>query len=126
MAGDANELEELLKLYTTEVQEVARGARKLILAAVPEADEMVDLSARVIGYGYGQNYKDLICTIILSKGGVKLGIVGGATLPDPNGLMEGAGKKHRYVVLNEPADLEKAGLKELIRRKAGKQKVSKQ
>ena len=118
MAGNSKELEELLNLYTTDVQEVARGARKLILAAVPEADEMVDLPARVIGYGYGQNYKDLICTIILSKGGVKLGIVGGATLPDPNGLMEGAGKKHRYVVLNEPADLKKAGLKELIRQKA--------
>jgi hypothetical protein len=115
MAGNSKELEELLNLYTTDVQEVAREARKLILAAVPEADEMVDLPARVIGYGYGQNYKDLICTIILSKGGVKLGIVGGATLPDPNGLMEGAGKKHRYVVLNEPADLKKAGLKELIR-----------
>src|SRR5688572_25299133 len=103
MVGNSKELEELLNLYTPDVQEVARGARKLILATVPEASEMVDLPARVIGYGYGQNYKDLICTIILSKGGVKLGIVGGATLPDPNGLMEGAGKKHRYVVLNEPA-----------------------
>jgi hypothetical protein len=118
MADNSKEVEELLNLYTTDVQEVARGARKLILAAVPEADEMVDLPARVIGYGYGQNYKDLICTIILSKGGVKLGIVGGAALPDPNGLMEGAGKKHRYVVLNEPADLKKPGLKELIRQKA--------
>ena len=118
MAGNSKELEELLNLYTTDVQEVALGARKLILAVVPEANEMVDLSARVIGYGDGQNYKDLICTIILSKGGVKLGIVGGATLPDPSGLMEGAGKKHRYVVLNQPADLKKKGLKELIRRKA--------
>lgn len=122
MAGNSKELEELLNLYTPDVQEVALGARKLILAAVPEADEMVDLPARVIGYGYGQNYKDLICTIILSKGGAKLGIVGGATLPDPNGLMEGAGKKHRYVVLNEPADLKKAGLRELIKQKAESRK----
>ena len=118
MAGNWKELDELLNLYKTDVQELARGARKLILAAVPEADEMVDLPARVIGYGYGQNYKDLICTIILSKGGVKLGIVGGATLPDPNVLMEGAGQKHRYVVLNEPADLKKVGLKKLIKQKA--------
>ena len=122
MADNSKELEELLNLYSTDVQEVARGARKLILATVPEADEMVDLPARVIGYGFGQNYKDLICTIILSKGGVKLGIVGGATLPDPNGLMEGAGKKHRYVVLNEPADLKKAGLKELLKQKAESRK----
>ena len=122
MADNSKELEELLNLYTTDVQEVARGARKLILATVPEADEMVDLPARVIGYGFGQTYKDLICTIILSKGGVKLGIAGGATLPDPNGLMEGTGKKHRYVVLNEPADLKKAGLRELIKQKAESRK----
>ena len=120
--GNSKELEELLNLYTPEVQELARGARKLILAAVPKANEMVDPSARVIGYGYGQNYKDLICTIILSKGGVKLGIVGGATLSDPSGLMEGAGKKHRYVLLNEPADLKKAGLRELIKQKAESRK----
>ena len=122
MADNSKELEELLNLYTPDVQEVARAARKLILATVPEADEMVDLPARVIGYGYGQNYKDMICTIILSKGGVKLGIVGGASLPDPNGLMEGPGKKHRYVVLNEPADLKKPGLKELIKQKAQSRK----
>jgi len=119
MADTSKELEELLNLYAANVQEVALGARKLILAAVPDANEMVDLSAKVIGYGYGENYKDLICTIILSKSGVKLGIVGGAALPDPNGLMEGAGKKHRYVVLNEPGDLKKAGLRELIREKIG-------
>ena len=118
MASNSKEFEELLNLYTPDVQEVARGARKLILATVPEANEMVDLPARVIGYGFGQNYKDLICTIILSKSGVKLGIVGGATLPDPHSLLEGAGKKHRYVVLNEPADLKKAGLKELILHKS--------
>jgi hypothetical protein len=60
----------------------------------------------------------MICTIILSKKEVKLGIVGGASLADPNHLMEGAGKKHRYVVLNEVADLKKKkGIAELIRAK---------
>lgn len=90
----------------------------MILKVVPEANEMVDAPARVIGYGHGDGYKDMICTIILSKGGVKLGIVGGASLPDPNGLLEGAGKKHRYVVLNDPADLKKKGIKELLRAKS--------
>ena len=115
MKNSTQELDELLAAYPASVQEVARGLREIVSAAVPQADEMVDSSARVIGYGFGAGYKDLICTIILSKGGVKLGMVGGASLRDPNGLLEGAGKRHRYVALNSVADLKKKGLKELIK-----------
>jgi hypothetical protein len=50
----------------------------------------------------------------LSKKGIKLGLVGGATLPDPRGLLEGSGKVHRYVQLSKPADLKKVGLKTLV------------
>jgi hypothetical protein len=118
MKTSTKELDELLSQYPANVQEVARGLRKLILAAVPGSNEMVDAPARVIGYGHGAGYKGMICTIILSKKEVKLGMVGGASLPDPNGLLEGAGKKHRYVVLNEAADLKrKKGIAELIRSK---------
>ena len=115
MPNSAKEVDELLSSYPTEVQKTALGARKLILATLPGALEMVDVPARVIGYGRSVSYKDMICTIILSKNGVKLGIVGGAALPNPNGLMEGPGKKHRYVVLNTPHDLKKPGLKQLIK-----------
>ena len=120
MKTSNKELDDLLAQYPANVQEVARGLREIIIAAVPDADEMVDAPARVIGYGHGAGYKGMICTIILSKKEVKLGIVGGASLPDPNGLMEGAGKKHRYVVLNEAADLiGKKGIAELIRQNSG-------
>jgi hypothetical protein len=115
MANSTKEIDELLSTYPPNVQEAAHRARKLILATLPGVLEMVDIPARVIGYGHSASYKDLLCTIILSKGGVKLGIVGGAALPDPNGLMEGTGKKHRYVVLNTPGDLKKPGLSQLIK-----------
>lgn len=118
MKNSNKELDDLLSAYPANVQEVALGARKLILAAAPDANEMVDAPARVIGYGHGDGYKGMICTIILSKQGVKLGFVGGASLPDPNGLLEGAGKKHRYVVLDAAADLEKKGIAELIKAKS--------
>ena len=117
MSNSTKEVNDLLSAYPADVQKIALGARELVLATIPGALEMVDAPARVIGYGTSVNYKDMICTIILSKKGVKLGIVGGAALPDPNGLMEGAGKKHRYVVLNNPADLKKPGLKELLKSK---------
>ena len=110
-----SEFDALLASYAHSVQETARAARRLVLAVLPGATEVVDAKTRVIGYGYGSGYRDMICTLILSKGGVKLGLVGGAELPDPRQLMEGAGKVHRHVALTAPADVSRPGVKPLVR-----------
>ena len=60
-------------------------------------------------------YKGCVCTLILSKTGVKLGIAYGAAMPDPKGLMRGAGKVHRHVALQNLADLKQPGVKALIK-----------
>jgi hypothetical protein len=91
----ARTLKELLAKYPEDVQKLALQTRKLIRQQVRKAMETVDNSAPVVGYGDGPGYKDTICTMILSKSGVKLGLVRGATLPDPDKLMEGSGKVHR-------------------------------
>lgn len=108
-------LEELLADYPREVQTLARQTRAFVLDLLPNAQQFVDGSGPYIGYGYGAGYKDLVCTIIVSKGGVKLGVVGGATLPDPKGLLEGSGKVHRHIVVKTADDLRKPGVKPLIR-----------
>ena len=105
----------LLASYSKGVQDTARAARQLILGLIPGAIEVVDAKTAVIGYGYGTGYKDMVCTLILSKGGVKLGLVGGASLPDPRKLLEGSGKVHRYIPLARPADLRRPGLRPLLR-----------
>ena len=56
-----------------------------MLDLIPDAKEVLDRSARVVGYGFGTGYKDTVCAIILSQKGVKLGLGEGASLPDPNG-----------------------------------------
>src|SRR5262245_4208541 len=109
-----NDVEAFLKLYPAEVGELARAARKLIKKIVPKAEEKLDTSAKVIGFGYGPGYKGVVCTLILSKTGVKLGIPYGASMPDPEGLLRGAGKVHRHVVLENAADLKEPGVKALI------------
>jgi hypothetical protein len=108
------DVEELLMLYPSEVQDLALAARELIHELVPGASELVDASARVIGYGYGPGYKDTICTLILSQRGVKIGVARGTELPDPNGLLQGSGKVHRHVPILELADLRQPGLKSLL------------
>lgn len=108
-------VEKLLGAYPSDVQELAAGARQLIRQLLPEVEEGADPSAPVVGYSYGPGYSGMVCTLILSKSGVKLGLVRGAELADPRGLLEGSGKVHRYVQLRVPADLRKAGLSQLIK-----------
>ncbi len=108
-------IEKLLESYPADVQALAAGARHLIRQLLPKVEESVDPSAPVVGYGYGPGYRGMVCTLILSKSGVKLGLVRGAELADPRALLEGSGKVHRYVQLRAPADLRKAGLSQLIK-----------
>jgi hypothetical protein len=107
-------LDQLLGKYPAPVRDLALAARKLVIERLPAAQEIVDPSDGVVGYGYGAGYNDLICTLILSKSGVKLGIVRGAELPDPDRLLEGSGKVHRYVQLDAPSDLREPGLMRLL------------
>ena len=107
--------DKLLGKYPADVQSLALDARRFILESLPAAEESVDESAPVVGYGYGSGYKGIICTLILSKSGVKLGLARAAELPDPDGLLEGSGKVHRYVQLYTAADLRKPGLRQLLK-----------
>ncbi len=100
--------------YPDTVRTLALSVRDLVRATIPDAAETLDESGRVVGYAVGSGYSGLVCTIIPSKTGVKLGIVGSAQLPDPKGLLEGAGKRHRYVQFTEPAALERTGIKPLL------------
>jgi hypothetical protein len=109
-----DEAQEFLASYPAAVSELALSLRSIIVKTIPDAKETVDRSGRVIGYVVGPGYAGLACTIIPSKQGVKLGLVGGVDLADPLHLMEGSGKRHRYVQFNTRSDLERPGVSDLI------------
>jgi len=109
------EVETFLAAYPQEVRDVAMAARALLAEALPGAEETLDESAKLLGYGYGPGYKGVVCTLLLSKTGVKLGIARGSELPDPKQLMQGSGKVHRHVQLRTTVDLEQPGLKPLLK-----------
>jgi hypothetical protein len=113
--GGLQAVKKLLASYPPHVQEMALAARSVVRSALPHAVEMPDTSANVVGYGFGAGYKNLICTLILSKAEIKLGFFRGAEFLDPKRLMEGTGNRHRYVRLRTAADLKKPGLRPLLR-----------
>ena len=100
--------------YPANVAALATSLRDFVRSTIPDASETLDEQGRVVGYGVGTGYAGLVCTIIPSKTGVKLGIVRGAALPDPRKLLEGSGKRHRYVQIAQPSDLNRAGLADLV------------
>lgn len=110
-----SQVDELLAGYPEPVQQTAAAARALLTNMLPGIEETADGSAKLIGYRYGPGYKGVLFTLILSQKGVKLGIFRGAELPDPKNLMTGEGKVHRHVPLRSAADLERPGLKPLLK-----------
>jgi hypothetical protein len=110
----ARTFDELLSPHSDDVRRLAQSTRRFVRDLLPGVEETIDSSGPYAFYGFGPSCKVLICTIIVSKAGVKLGIVDGADRDDPHGLLEGAGKRHRHIVIREAADLRQPGVRELI------------
>lgn len=115
MVKSMRTIEKRLESYPADVQALAHGVRRLIRRLLPDIEERVGSSAPVVAYSYGPGYRGMVCTLILSKSGVKLGLVRGAELDDPRGLLQGSGKVHRYVQLHAPGDLRQPGVSQLIK-----------
>ncbi|MBP2331070.1 hypothetical protein JOF56_011455 [Kibdelosporangium banguiense] len=67
-----------------------------------------------IGYGTSTGYKGLKFTVAPFTGYVRLGIAGGASLPDPEGLMQGTGKVHRHIKIRTAEELADPALLTLL------------
>jgi hypothetical protein len=68
----------------------------------------------MIAYCYGQKYADLICVIIPSKKGLKLGFNRGVEIDDPENLLKGSGKISRYVQIKSSEQIASVSLKKLL------------
>jgi hypothetical protein len=110
-----HEVEHFLSTYSEEVQLHALKLREVIIKNLPGITEQLDLPAKIIGYCYGQKYSELICVLIPSKKGLKLGFNRAASLPDPENLLEGTGKVARYVVITSAAQIRSKAVKDLIK-----------
>jgi len=109
------EVTALLANYDPAVRKIAVKARTLIVDVIPDAIEMVYVKAHLLGYGFDANYKGLICGLALQKSYVNLMFAKGTQLPDPKGLLEGTGKLARHVKLKTLEDVDKLGVRDLLK-----------
>ena len=108
-------IEALFQNYSPEIAALAHDVRNFLLRSIPKCTEIADVKAKIIGYGYGQGYKDLVCTLMISKKGIKIGFNRGSEFSDPAGLLTGAGKVHRYTEITDKSKLKNPALKDLIK-----------
>jgi hypothetical protein len=106
------EVERVLAAGDPRIADLGRALCARLLRIFPDA--VVTVDGNHIGFGTGTGYKGLVFTVAPAKAHLTLGIAGGASLPDPTGLMEGTGKVHRHVKLREPGDLDRPELGDLL------------
>lgn len=110
------EATELFALYSKEVQELAWKARDLIFSVAPDISETVYPQMKVIRYGTdGNKMSGLVFGLMPTKNGVSLGFMHGASLPDPEKLLEGTGKNLRHVKLKTLEDVARPALRNLLK-----------
>jgi hypothetical protein len=91
------DVDRLLSEHTSELQAIERALRITIRTAFPEAIEQVDFANKLIAFGRSMKIRGLLFAIIAHKSHVNLQLADGADLPDPEGLIEGTGKRIRHV-----------------------------
>jgi hypothetical protein len=86
------------------VAEVARALRLTVLGGFPDAVETFDPADGLLAIGRGRSMRDFCFAIIPHKAHVNLQLADGVDLPNPDGRIEGTGKRVRHVKVRSVAD----------------------
>lgn len=107
---------ELLRPYGEAIRELALAARNQILEEAPEANEFVyEVYTIADHFAFTERPSDAFVYTTTHANWVNLGFNFGSQLPDPSGLLQGAGKWIRHVRIAQAADLEAPGIRQLLR-----------
>jgi hypothetical protein len=114
--GPQAQLDAFINRYTPEVAAGARRALAFMETRLPTATRLVydNYNALVIGFGTSDKVGDIILSIALYPRYVTLFFLRGTVLPDPHGLLEGAGVTVRSVRLEPISRIEMPEVGDLI------------
>ena len=97
------------------VAPTARALRAVILDGHPEAVEVVRLGDRAASYGLGpKKMSEAYAYVSPQRDYVNLGFFQGADLPDPEGLLEGTGKRLRHVKVRSVEEAAQPAVRDLV------------
>ncbi len=115
-AAARDQVASFLAKYSRDVARVGRAVRSKIRKRLPGAVELVydNYNALVFAFGPTERPSELILSVALYPRWVSLFFAQGATLPDPEGLLQGSGSRIRHVVLEREGDLDSAPICALV------------
>ncbi len=102
---DAAAFEQFLGASTPEVAAIARALRLAVLEAFPGAVEWFDPGNGLLAVGSRRSMDDLRFAIVPHRAHVNLQLVDGVDLPNPDGRIEGTGKRARHVKVRTADDV---------------------
>ena len=104
-----------LTAYDPTIAGMALALREVILDEVPDAAESIyQVYTVAIWFGFSGKMKDMFCYIATNAKHINLGFPRGASLPDPNRVLEGDGKTMRHIKFASERDLERAFVRRYI------------
>jgi hypothetical protein len=114
-APSADEVDAFFAESSADVAAIARAARRLVLDVLPDGRESLDRSDRIVGYATGPRaIKDLWAGVAPHSRHVNLQLANGALLDDPDGVLEGTGKRVRHIKLHSLADVERPATRSIL------------
>ena len=119
-------IDRFLAKYDPAIEKEGRAARRVLRKAMPTAFELVydNYNALVFAFAASERAGDILMSIALYPRWVTLFFLHGATLDDPESLLEGSGKTIRGVRLTGGAkDLAKPPVRALIGQAIAKAKT---
>ncbi len=105
------DVEKYLADLTPEIRELVQELRKLILEAVPDFIEVISWG----NLSFQTRKKRYVCAISPHKAHVSLHFWRGRELHDPEGLLQGTGKKLMHVKIRSLEDIKADAVKALVK-----------
>ena len=110
------QLDRFLGAFTPEIAALARGALTTLRKRLPNAIELVydNYNALACGFAPNERASDGIFSIAVYPKNINFFFLQGAKLPDPDGMLHGAGSLVRYVPLEDEKTLDRPDVKAMM------------
>ena len=115
MPRSSQSWDENLVSHTPEVQAAARALEALIRSEQPDLVIQYDPGNGLLAFGRSMKMRDLLFALIPHAGWVNLQLADGALLPNPDGLIEGTGKRIRHVKVRSMSASAEPRIREVVR-----------
>lgn len=107
---------ELLAARDPHIANLMLALREMVLDEAPEAVERIYRNhPAAVWFGSGPKMGDMFCYIAAATNHVNLGFCQGASLPDPNHVLEGDGKAMRHIKFRSQQDLARPLVRRYVR-----------